>query len=76
MFLHVLDELLEKFNKFSPLFIVDSVPEDKISQHMKDYQMRTGKKIIRGTKKLLGVNIASKILLFFKPTIKWYLNMD
>ena len=46
-FLHVdinfPDELLEKFSEFSPLFIIDSIPEDQIHQHMKDYQERTGR---------------------------------
>ena len=36
--IHIPDGLLEKFSEFSPLFIVDEVPEDKIPQHMKDYQ--------------------------------------
>ena len=44
--IHVPDGLLEKFSEFSPLFIVDEVPEDKIPQHMKDYQKRTGRKTI------------------------------
>ena len=71
--IHVPDELLEKFSEFSPTFSVDEVPEDQIPQHMKDYQQRTGRKMIRGTKKLLGVNKTSKILLY-TPVIKWYVN--
>ena len=40
----VVDGLLEKFSNFSPLFIIDSIPEDQTPQHMKDYQERTGRK--------------------------------
>ena len=40
---------------------------------MKDYQERTGRKTIRGTKKLLGVNKALKILLY-TLMLKWYLS--
>ena len=68
---HVPDELLEKFNEFSPLFIVDSIPKEQIPQHMKDYQERTGRSMIRGTKKLLGVNGATDILLYTQM-LKWY----
>ena len=49
--IHNPDELTEKFSKFSPLFIMDEVPKDQIPQHMKDYQERTGRKMIRRTKK-------------------------
>ena len=42
--IHVPDGLLEKFSKFSPLFIVDDVPEDKVPQHMEDYQKRTAER--------------------------------
>ena len=62
--IHVPDQLLKKFKEFSLLFIVDSIPKDQIPQHMKDYQKRTGRKMIRGTKKHLRVNKASKILLY------------
>ena len=51
--IHVPNELLEKFNEFSQLFIVDEVPEEQIPQHMRDYQERTGRKTIIGT---LGSN--------------------
>ena len=71
--IHIPDELLERFSEFSPFFIVDSIPEDQIPQHMKDYHKRTGRKTIRGTKKLLGVNKASKILLY-TLMLKWYLS--
>ena len=71
--IHVPNGLPEKFSEFSPLFIVDEVPEGKIPQHMKDYQKRTGRKTIRGTKKLLGVTRAKGILLY-TLILKWYLS--
>ena len=48
--IHLPDELLEKFSEFSPLFIIDEVPKEQIPQHMKDYQEKTGRSMIRGTK--------------------------
>ena len=39
---------------------------------MKDYQERTGRKMIIGTKKILGVTRATEILLY-TPMLKWYL---
>ena len=68
--IHVPDELVKKF---SPLFIVDNITEDQIPHHIKDYQEKSGRKTIRGTKKLLGVNKALKILLS-TPMLKWYLS--
>ena len=44
-----------------------------VPEHMKIYQADTGRKTIKGTKKLLGVRRASKILLY-TPVLKWYLN--
>ena len=66
------DELKEKFREFSPLFVVDEVSEDKVPQHMKDYKENTGRKTLKGTKKLLGVCKAEKILLYSKM-LSWYL---
>ena len=40
---------------------------------MHEYQIRTRHKIIQGTKKLLGVMCATKILLY-SPMLKWYLS--
>ena len=71
--IHIPDGLLEKFSEFSPLFIVDEVPDNKIPQHMKDYQKRTDRKTISGTKKLLGVTRATGISLYM-PMLKWYLS--
>ena len=71
--IHIPNELLEKFSELSPLFIVDSMPEDQIPQHIKDYQERTGRKTIRGTEKLLEVTKEKGILLY-TPMLKWYLS--
>ena len=61
--------MLDKFSEFSPLFIVDSVPKEQIPKHMTDYQDRTGRKIVSGTKKLLGLTRAKRILLY-TPMLK------
>ena len=71
--IHIPDELIDKFSEFCPLLIVDSIPDELIPSHMREYQMRTGQKMIHGTKKLLGVMHAQKILLY-SPMLKWYLN--
>ncbi len=70
--IHVPEHLKVKFNEFSPLFVVDSVPEELIPEHMKRYQKDTGRKRLKGTKKLLGVTRTEKILLY-TPLLKWYL---
>ena len=70
--IHVPDELKVKFSEFCPLFIVDSIIDELIPSHVKEYQMRTRQKMIRGTKKLLGVTCAEMILLY-SPMLKWYL---
>ena len=67
------DNLKEKFIEFSPLFVVDIVPENMIPKHMKDYQKNTGRKTLQSSRKLLGVTKAENILLYM-PVLKWYLN--
>ena len=71
--IHVPDELIDKFSKFCPLFIVDSILDELIPRHMHEYQIKTRKKMIHGTKKLLGVMCTTKILLY-SPMLKWYLS--
>ena len=53
--------------------MISEVPEDQIPQHMKDYKINTGRKMIKNNKKLLGVMKTEKILLY-SPLLKWYLN--
>ena len=56
----------------APLFVVQEIPDCDIPEEMKIYKERTGRKTMKGTKKLLGVIKAKKILLY-TPLIKWYL---
>ena len=71
--LEVPHQLRDKFSEFCPLFVISEVPEERIPQHMKDYKINTGRKMIKNNKKLLGVMKAEKILLY-SPLLKWYLN--
>ena len=71
--LEVPGQLRDKFSEFCPLFVISEVPEEQIPQHMKDYKINTGRKMIKNNKKLLGVMKAEKILLY-SPLLKWYLN--
>ena len=54
------------------LFVVQKIPDRDIPEEMKIYQEKTYRKTVKGTKKLLGVMKAKKIL-FNTPLIKWYL---
>ena len=71
--IEVPEQLRDKFSEFSPLFILDEVPEEQIPQHMKDYKINTGRKKTKNNKKLLGVMKTEKIFLY-SPLLKWYLN--
>ena len=62
----------DKFCEMSPLFVVQEIPESCIPEHMKKYQGDTGRTSVKGTKKLLGVMKAERILLY-TPLLKWYL---
>ena len=56
----------------SPLFVVQEIPDRNIPEEMKIYKVKAGRKTLKGTKKLLGVMRAKKILLY-TPVIEWYL---
>ena len=71
--IEVPEQKRKRFSEFCPLFVISEVSEDQIPQHMKDYQINTGRKKIKNNKKLLGVMKAEKILLY-SPLLKWYLN--
>ena len=71
--IEVPEQKRKRFSEFCPLFGISEVPEDQIPQHMKDYKINTGRKMIKNNKKLLGVMKAEKILLY-SPLLKWYLN--
>ena len=71
--IEVPEQKRKRFSEFCPLFVISEVSEEQIPQHMKDYQINTGRKKIKNNKKLLGVMKAEKILLY-SPLLKWYLN--
>ena len=56
----------------SPLFVVQKILDCDIPEEMKIYKEKTGRKTVKGTKKLLGVMKTEKILLY-TPLIEWYL---
>ena len=66
------DELYDKFSEMPPMFVAQEIPDCYISEEMKIYEEKTGRKTVKGTKKLLGVMKAKKILLY-KPVIQWCL---
>ena len=70
--IEVPEQKRKRFSEFCPLFVISEVPEDQIPQHMKDYKINTGRKMIKNNKKLLGVMKTEKIL--YSPLLKWYLN--
>ena len=59
----------------APLFVVQEIPDCNVPEEMSIYKEKTGRKTIKGTKKLLGVMKAQKILLY-TPLIKWSLEHD
>ena len=63
--IHVPDNLKEKFSEFSRLFVVDSLPENMIPKHMKDYQKNTGRKTLQSSRKFFGCDKGSKDLLIY-----------
>ena len=69
--IEVPQELWPKFEEFPPLFINQSVGEEGIPQHMKDYLTKSGRTAMPDQKKLLGVLKAKKVLLY-TPLLKWY----
>ena len=56
----------------SQLFVVQEILDCYIPEEMKIYKEKTERKTVKGTKKLLGVVKAKKILLY-TPLIEWYL---
>ena len=68
--IEVPDKLYDKFSEMAPLFVVQVVPDRDIPEKKKIYNEETGRKTVKGTKKLLGVMKAEKILLY-TSLIKW-----
>ena len=56
-------QLYDKFSEM-PLFIVQEIPDCAIPEEMKIYEEKTGRSTVKGTKTLLGVMKAQKILLY------------
>ena len=71
--IEVPDELYDKFSEMSPLFVVQEISDRDIPEKMKIYKENTGRKTVKGTKKLLGVMKPKKILLYTLLMIEWYL---
>ena len=70
--IEVPDGLYDKFSEMSPLFVVQEIPDRNIPEKMKIYKEENWKKTVEGTKSLLGVMKAKKILLY-THLIEWYL---
>ena len=45
------EQLRKRFSELCPLFMISEVPEAQIPQHMKDYKINTGRKMIKNNKK-------------------------
>ena len=58
--IEVPQDLWEEFEEFPPIFINQSVGEERIPQHMKDYLAKSGRVAKPDQKKLLGVLKAKK----------------
>ena len=69
--IEVPQDLLEKLEEFPPIFINQSVGEEGIPQHMKDYLAKSSRVATPDQKKLLGVLKAKKVLLH-APLLAWY----
>ena len=70
--IEVPDEVYDKFSKMAPLFVVKETPDRYMPEEMKIYQEKSGRKTVKGTKTLLDVMKAKRILLY-TPLIEWYL---
>ena len=64
---------LIKFSEMSPLFVVQEIPPDRdIPEEMKIYKEKTGRKTVKGSKKLLGA-LKLKNIILYTTLIEWYL---
>ena len=69
--IEVPDKLYDKFSEMSPLFVVQEIPDCSIPEEMRVYKEKTGRKTVKGTKKLLGMKV--KKILLYTPLIECYL---
>ena len=57
-------ELYDRFSEMPSLLVAQETPDCAIPKEMKIYKEKTGRKTVKGTKKLLGAMKAKKILLY------------
>ena len=69
--IEVPNDLYDKFSEMPPFFVQEILDQD-LPKEMKIYKEKTGRKTVEGTKKLLGVIKAKKILLY-TPVLEWLL---
>ena len=70
--IEVPDEFYDKFSEMAPLFVVQEILDRDILEKMKVFKEKNGWKTVKGTKNVLRVMKAKKILLY-TPLIEWYL---
>ena len=70
--IEVPDNFYDKFSEMVLLLFVQEIPNCNIREEMKIYNKKTGRKTLKGTKKLLGVMRAKNVFLH-TLLIKWYL---
>ena len=70
--IEVPQDLWEKFKELPPIFINQSVGEEGIPQHMKDYLTKSGRTATPNQKKLPGV-LKAKTVLLYTPLLEWYI---
>ena len=58
--IEVPEQKRKRFSEFCPLFVISEVSEDQIPQHMKDYKINTGRKMIKNNKKTSWCNESRK----------------
>ena len=63
--IEVPDELYDKFSEMLPLFVVQEISDCDIPEEMKIYREKTGRKTVKGTKKLLDIMKAKKGLFVY-----------
>ena len=63
-------DLWEGFEEFPPIFLNQSVGEEGIPQHMKDYLAKSGRSFLPDQKKLLGV-LKAKMVLLYAALLEW-----
>ena len=70
--IEVPDELYDTFSEMSSLFVVQEIPDRDKPEEMKMSKEKTGRKTVKGTKKILDIKKTKKILLY-THLIEWYL---